>query len=65
MRDAKERKRLANPVEREPKLERWFPLQFGLRDKSTGEIAFVDLKSFRDVIRRLRVVKKFYQTLKA
>ena len=33
MRAAKERKRLANPVEREPKMVRWFPLELGVRDK--------------------------------
>lgn len=61
MRAAKERKRMANPVEREPKLEPWHPLELGLRDKLTEEVAWVDFKSLRDTMRRLAVVMKFYQ----
>lgn len=60
MRSAKERKRLANPPEPQPKLIRYFPLELGIRDKRTNEVAWVDLKSLRDAIRRLSVVLKFY-----
>jgi hypothetical protein len=60
MRAAKERKRLANPVEREPKLVPWHPLELGLRDKVSGEVAWVDFKSLRDAMRRLAVVRRFY-----
>lgn len=60
MRAAKERKRLANPQDHEPKFERWFPLELGLRDKVTGEVAWLDFKSIRDAARRLSVVTKFY-----
>lgn len=60
MRAAKERKRLANPPEHEPKFERWFPLELGLRDKTSGEVAWLDFKSIRDAARRLSVVQKFY-----
>ncbi len=61
MRAAKERKRLANPlVERDPKLVPFYPLQFGVRDKRTGDVAFVDFKSVRDAARRLSVIKRYY-----
>ena len=60
MRAAKERKRLANPPEREPELIRWFPLELGVRDKRTGEVAWIDLKSVRDAARRLSVIMKYY-----
>lgn len=60
MRAAKERKRLANPVEREPKLVRWFPLEFGVRDKRTGETVWMDLRSTRDVAKRVAVLLKYY-----
>lgn len=63
-RNAKERKRLANPPpEPEPKTERWFPLEIGVRDKRPngyGE-AWADFKSLRDAMRRLRVVMKYCQ----
>ncbi len=56
MRLAKERK----PVEPEPKFIRWCGLELGVRDKRTGEVAWVDLKSVRDAARRLAVLLKFY-----
>lgn len=63
MRAAKGRKRLTNPPpELEPKLERYFPLELGLRDKHTGDVAWVDFRSLRDAMRRLAVVQKFYRT---
>lgn len=62
MRAAKERKRLARgPREEEPKMVPWFPLEFGVRDKRLngyGE-AWTDLKSIRDVVRRLQVVMRY------
>ena len=60
MRAAKERKRLENPVEREPKFERWFPLELGIRDKHSGEVAWIDLRSVRDAAKRISVVLKNY-----
>lgn len=60
MRAAKERKRLANPVEREPKMARWFPLELGVRDKMSGDVAWVDFRSVRDAATRLAVVLKYY-----
>jgi len=61
MRAAKERKRLANPVEREPRMARWFPLELGLRDKRDGSIAWIDFRSVRDAAKRLTVGQRFYK----
>jgi len=61
MRAAKARKRLENPVEREPRMVRWFPIELGLRDKRTQQIAWVDFKSVRDAAKRLAIVQRFYQ----
>lgn len=58
---AKAAKRMANPVEREPKLVPFYPLQLGVRDKLSGETAFVDLRSVRDAARRISVILKFYR----
>lgn len=64
MRAAKERLRLergaAGLLEREPKLERWFPLELGVRDKATGETAWTDFRSVRDAVRRLAVIQNYY-----
>jgi len=60
MHAAKARRRLADPPEREPRMVRWFPLELGLRDKRTGEAAWVDFKGLRDALRRLAVVRKYY-----
>jgi hypothetical protein len=59
MRAAKARKRLSNPVEHEPKLVRWFPLEFGVRDKRSGETVWMDLRSTRDVAKRITVLLKY------
>lgn len=48
MRAAKERKRLERPApEPAPRGPRWHRLEFGVRDKVTGEIAWHDLRSVR------------------
>lgn len=60
MREAKARKRQANPAEREPKLARWFPLEFGVRDKRNEDTVWMDLKSTRDVAKRIAVLLKHY-----
>lgn len=63
MRAAKERNRLENPVEHEPKLERWYRFEIGVRDKLTGQMsygeAWTDFRSIRDAVRRLRVIKEY------
>jgi hypothetical protein len=58
---AREAKRLANPAGREPKLVPFYPLDLGVRDKLSGDTAFVDLRSGRDAARRIAVILKFYQ----
>lgn len=60
MRAAKARKRMANPVEREPKFVPYYPLEFGLRDTRTGEVAWVEFRSVRDAARRLAVINNYY-----
>jgi hypothetical protein len=61
MNTGKERKRLSSPIEREPIMQRYYPLELGVRDRRTGECAWVDFRSVRDAIRRLSVVKKYYE----
>lgn len=51
----------AGLLEREPKLARWFPLELGVRDKRTGETAWVDFRSVRDAAKRLGIVAQYYQ----
>ncbi len=48
------------PWEDEPKFVRYYPLEIGVRDKRTGETAWVDFKSVRDAMRRLSIVSKHY-----
>src|ERR1035438_9501872 len=43
----------------EPKMQRWYPLEFGVRDKALGVECWMDLKSLRDVMRRLAVLLRF------
>ena len=60
MRAAKERKRLANPVEREPKLVRWYPLEFCVRDKRTGNVSqWHDLRSARHLAQQGALLLRF------
>lgn len=59
MRAAKERKRLENPRDREPKLQRWYRFEFGVRDKFTGETAWHDLVSVRHAAKALGLILKF------
>jgi len=46
-------------LEREPKLERWFRFEFGVRDKRTGEQAWHDLKSARHAAKALGLILKY------
>lgn len=65
MRAAKERKRqeriAAGLLEEEPKMVRWYPLQFGVKDKRSGVECWLDLKSVRDAARRVSVLLRFYE----
>ena len=60
MRAAKARKRMENPVQREPRMERWYPLEIGVRDKTSGAVGWVDFRSVRDAVHRLGAVAKWY-----
>ena len=63
MRDAKARIRQeridAGLLEREPKFERYFPLEFGVRVKMTGETHFRDLVSVRHAAKALGLILKY------
>lgn len=64
MRDAKARirqQRIEDGWRPEPKFERWYPFQFGVRVKTTGETHFVDLKSVRHAAKALGLILKYYQ----
>jgi hypothetical protein len=61
MRAAKARKRLATQPDPEPKMERWCPLQIGVRDRVSGDVAWTEFRSIRDAVRRLTVVRRFYK----
>jgi len=50
MRAAKARKRLDNPVEREPRMERWYRFEVGVREKGTGKAEWVELRSLRQAV---------------
>ena len=61
MRAAKERKRLARPAPvPEPERQRWHRLEFGVRDKLTGQTAWHDLKSVRHATIAVRVLLRHY-----
>lgn len=64
MRASKVRKRLergaAGILERDVKLNRFYPLELGVRDNRTGETVWIDLKSVRDSAKRLTVLLKYY-----
>ena len=64
MRAAKERnrqERIAEGWEPEPKFERYYRFEFGVRDKLTGETHFVDLKSVRHAAKALGLILKYCQ----
>ncbi len=62
MRAAKERKRMERgPRDEEPRMIRWHRFELGVRDKVTGEVAWVDLKSVRHASKALGLVLKFCQ----
>ena len=60
MRAAKERKRMERcPVEEEPKMTRYHRMEFGVRDKLTGEVAWHDLVSVRHAAKALSLIQKY------
>lgn len=61
MRAAKERKRLENPPEREPKFTRFHRFEFAVKDKLTGEQSWHDLVSVRHAAKALGLILKYCQ----
>lgn len=62
MRSTKARKRMQSHIEPHPTLEKPKPfLEFGVRDVRSGEAGWVPFVSLRDAMRRLAVVRKYYQ----
>lgn len=64
MRSAKERKRLARLADGwtpEPKMKRYYPFEFGVRVKATGESHFTDLRSSRHAAKALCLILKYFQ----
>ena len=62
-RAAKARKRQAlidaGMLKQEPKMERWFRFEFGVRDKRTRETAWHDLVSVRHAAKALGLILKY------
>jgi hypothetical protein len=46
-------------AEPEPRFERYYPLEFGVRVKATGETHFVDLKSVRHAAKAIGLILKY------
>jgi hypothetical protein len=46
-------------LEPEPRFERYYPLEFGVRVKATGETHFVDLKSVRHAAKAIGLILKY------
>jgi hypothetical protein len=59
---ARKRQRLIDEglLEHEPKMERWFRFEYGVRDKLTGDMHFRDLSSVRQASKALGLILKFY-----
>ena len=57
---AEKHQRLAEAglLEQEPRMERCYRYELGVRDAVTGDVGFVPLKSVRDAARRLRLILK-------
>jgi len=49
-----------NRPEPEPKMERFYPFEFAIREKLTGEVAWHDLRSVRHVAKASSLVLNFY-----
>jgi hypothetical protein len=54
------RERLAAGWTPEPKMERYFPFELGVRVKATGETAWADLRSVRHADTALGLLLKFF-----
>jgi hypothetical protein len=54
------RANVASRPEPEPKMERWYQFQYAIRDKLSGEEAWRDLVSLRQMTAAARLVLKHY-----
>ena len=62
MRAAKARRRLEKRAGREPELIPFYPLQFAVRDRRNGDTSqWIDIRSGRDVARRIGMLLRFYK----
>ena len=60
MRAAKAAKRLANPPDREPELVRFYPLEFCVRHKGTGQVSsWHDIRSARRMAKQAALLLKY------
>ena len=59
MRAAKARKRLEQPAQREPLLQRYYRFEYGVRDKTTGQTERRDLVSVRQAAKAIGLILKF------
>ena len=57
--EIREERIAAGLLEREPKLTRYYPFEFGVRIKATGETHFVDLRSVRHAAKALGLILKY------
>ena len=57
---AKWRAEAANRPEPEPKMQRYYPLEYGVRVKATGETHFRELVSVRQAAKALGMILKYY-----
>ena len=59
MREAKARKRMENPPEHEPRMERWNRFEITVTDRLTGETGTFELRSIRYAAKRLSLVMRY------
>jgi molybdopterin biosynthesis enzyme len=57
----KREQRIADGWTSEPKMERFYRFEFGVRDKLTGETHFTELKSVRHAAKALGLIVKYCQ----
>lgn len=61
MRAAKERKRMAQPREPDPRMIRFYPLEFRVHNKLTGEVSdWHDIRSARHIAKQISLLLKYF-----
>jgi hypothetical protein len=56
---AKARKRMENPVEYQPRMVKWNRFEITVTDRLTGEKHTLELRSVRDIAKRLSVLIRY------